>query len=248
MTRNPSSVSSIDDVLGGKDAAALMQAIAPTALKVAADFFEAPAASGNLTSRMRELLLLAMHATPTSLDAGAVDRQVRRSLEVGATSADIVDVLLTTVGVANHALYAAVPLLADELAREGMELEDVGSLDEAFEAVKREFVQARGFWNPDRERFARLMPAYFQAVCRLSVEPWKNGSLTIKEHELVCIAIDSVVTHGYEPGLRLHIGKAIRSGATAGEILEVLQLAGTYGLESLAVGLRALVRSAEVAR
>ncbi|RNM12197.1 carboxymuconolactone decarboxylase family protein [Nocardioides pocheonensis] len=241
-------MSSIDDVLGGKDAVTLIQAISPTALAVVVDFFAAPAASGNLTGRMRELLLLAMHATPTSLDAQAVERQVRRSLDAGATPADVVDVLLTTVGVANHALYAAMPMFEEELARAGMELEESGSLDERFEFAKQEFLDARGFWNADRERFARLMPAYFHAVCRLSVEPWKNGSLTIKEHELVCIAIDCVVTHGYEPGLRLHIGRAIASGATPGEILEVFQIAGTHGIESLALGLRALTNVAEVRR
>ena len=44
-----------------------------------------------------------------------VRRHVGRALAAGATQEDVLDVLITIVGAANHALYFAVPVLMREL-------------------------------------------------------------------------------------------------------------------------------------
>ncbi|HEX3678628.1 MAG TPA: carboxymuconolactone decarboxylase family protein, partial [Galbitalea sp.] len=75
-------------------------------------------------------------------------------------------------------------------------------------------------------------------------ESWKNGPLSAKEREFICIAIDCTVTHSYEPGLRRHIRNALSHGATREEILQIFQLAALLGLEGYILGARALFTAA----
>ena len=84
------------------------------------------------------------------------------------------------------------------------------------------------------------MPDYFKVLNGMSTDSWKNGSLSAKEREFVCIAIDCTVTHNYEQGLRLHIRNALGRGATRDEILQIFQLAALVGLEGYVLGGRAL--------
>jgi alkylhydroperoxidase/carboxymuconolactone decarboxylase family protein YurZ len=180
-----------------------------------------------------------MHASATSLNVDAAERHIKRAREAGATAGEILDVLITIVALANHALYFSVPILQDELKRRG---DDAGmaEFDPAFEEAKQAFIESRGFWNSDREAIARLMPEYYKALDAVSTESWNNGKLSTKEREFVCIGIDCTVTHNYEPGLRRHIRNALDLGATRGEILEIFQLSGLLGLESYILGAKAL--------
>lgn len=235
---------SVTDLTRDEAVAEHLREISPGAFAAASGFWRVSIGAEPLTPRMRELLLLAMHATPTSLNVEATERQVRRARAAGATPHDIVDVLITLVGVANHALYFSVPVLEQELAATGMaEAAEVPGFEVAYEAAKADFLAARGFWNSDRDQLARLMPEYFAALNTVSTESWKNGPLSARERELVCIAIDCVVTHTYEPGLRLHIRNAIGHGSTREEILQVFQLAATVGLEGYVLAGRVLYDS-----
>lgn len=209
-------------------------------LAAAAQFRRTVMQAPHLPPRMKELVLLALHASPTSAHGDAVTRQVRRARAAGASENDVVDVLLSIVGVANHALYFAVPVLLDELAAAGHAEAALPEPTPAFAAIRDDFVRTRGFWNPQRDQLGSLMPRYFEALNALSTEPWRSGSLQPKERELVYIAIDASVTHMYEDGLRLHIRHALGHGATRDEILEVFQLVALMGLQGLDIGARAM--------
>ena len=208
-----------------------MRAVSPTSHAAAEAFWKVPFSGGRLTPRMKELIYFAMHAATSALNVDAIARQVDRILAAGGTREDIVDVLISIVGLANHALYASVPVLEEEWAAAGMATDDIRDDDPVLEAAKRRFIEVRGFWNPDRDAVARQMPAYFAALTDISTESWRRGTLTRKEREFICIAIDCTVTHTYPPGLRLHIRNAISEGASKAEILEIFQLAALMGLE-----------------
>lgn len=241
MSSTESAHEAFADRAGDPAVARRLEGISPSSFAESARFWQVTTSAGHLTPKMRELLLLAMHGTSTALNVDATTRQVDRALAVGATEAEIVDVLITLVAVANHASYTTIPILTEELAVAGLEETADAELDTAFEAAKAEFVAARGFWNVDREPIARMMPEFFSALNGISTESWKNGPLSTKERELVCIAIDCTVTHIYEPGLRLHIRNALANGATRAEILQIFQLAATLGLEGYLLAGRALV-------
>jgi len=95
---------------------------------------------------------------------------------------------------------------------------------------------ATGNWNPDWEPFAKLDPAWTEKVIAMAITPRVAGALDRKTIELIGIALDVSCTHLYAPGVRRHIQRALKAGATREEITAVLQLATTQGLHSMCVG------------
>ena len=212
----------------------------PRYLAASSRFWQTILSGEHLSPRMKELVLLALHASVSALDSEAISRHAARALAAGASEEDVLDVLIAIVGVANHALYSAVPVLLTELKAAERADAELPELSAEAEAIKAEFVRTRGFWNEQRDVLARLMPAYFSALSEISMEPWKSGVLTPKERELIYIAIDSSPTHSYGPGLAMHIRHALGHGATRDEILTIFQLAASMGLEGLVQGVEAL--------
>ena len=94
---------------------------------------------------------------------------------------------------------------------------------------------ASGNWNPDWEPFARLDPAWTDKAIALAISPAAAGALDRKTIELIGIALDASCTHLYAPGVRRHIQRALKAGATREEIIAVLQIACMQGLHSMCV-------------
>jgi alkylhydroperoxidase/carboxymuconolactone decarboxylase family protein YurZ len=187
---------------------------------------------------MKELILLALHAAPSALNEAAINRQVRRALKAGASESDIADVLVTIIPLANHPLYTGIPILMEELRDAGLEAECVApEMSDGVRALKDDFIARRGYWTEKRDMIGRWMPDYFNSFINACMEPWRSGSLTPLERELMYIAIDCSITHTYEAGLRMHIQNALRYGATRDQILEVFQLAGLLGTEGYVLGI-----------
>ncbi len=240
---DPFDPTSFDALFSSPDVIAHIKQISPTSYEAAAQFWRAPMAGEHLSPRMKELIYFAMHASASALNVDALQRQQKRVLAAGGTQADIIDVLISIVGLANHALYASVPVLEEEWTKAGKSDEELPDDDPIFAAAKQRFIDIRGFWNSDRDSLARQMPDYFAALADMSTESWYRGCLTRKEREFVCIGIDCTVTHSYEPGLRIHLRNAIREGATKGEILEIFQLAALMGLEGFVLSGEAMART-----
>jgi alkylhydroperoxidase/carboxymuconolactone decarboxylase family protein YurZ len=95
--------------------------------------------------------------------------------------------------------------------------------------------RATGNWNPDWEPFARLDPAWTEKVIAMAISPAVAGVLDPKTIELIGIALDASCTHMYAPGVRRHIQRALKAGATSAEITAVLQLTTLQGLHSMCV-------------
>ena len=95
--------------------------------------------------------------------------------------------------------------------------------------------RASGNWNPDWEPFAKLDPAWTEKVIAMAIAPTVAGALDAKTIELIGIALDASCTHLYTPGIRRHIRRALKAGATKDEITAVLQLATLQGLHSMCV-------------
>jgi alkylhydroperoxidase/carboxymuconolactone decarboxylase family protein YurZ len=96
--------------------------------------------------------------------------------------------------------------------------------------------KATGNWNPDWEPFAKLDPAWTEKVIAMAIAPRVAGALDAKTIELIGIALDASCTHLYAPGVRRHIQRALKAGATKEEITAVLQLATLQGMHSMCLG------------
>ena len=93
-----------------------------------------------------------------------------------------------------------------------------------------------GNWNPDWECFAKLDPAWTEKAIALAIAPAVSGALDAKTIELIGIALDASCTHMYAPGVRRHIQRALKMGATREDIAAVLQLVSLQGLHSMCLG------------
>ena len=108
--------------------------------------------------------------------------------------------------------------------------------------------KASGNWNPDWEPFAKLDPAWTEKVIAMAIAPAVAGALDAKTIELIGIALDASCTHMYAPGVRRHIQRALKAGATKAEITAVLQLASLQGLHSMCLGCADSARGTRSAR
>ena len=105
--------------------------------------------------------------------------------------------------------------------------------------------KASGNWNPDWEPFAALDPEWTEKVIAMAIVPAVAGALDPKTIELIGIALDASCTNLYAPGVRRHIQRALKVGATREEITAVLQLASLQGLHSMCVGAPILIDELE---
>src|SRR4029079_14393842 len=105
--------------------------------------------------------------------------------------------------------------------------------------------QATGNWNPDWEPFAKLDPAWTEKVIAMAITARVAGLLDAKTIELIGIALDASCTHLYSPGVRRHMQRALKAGATREEITAVLQLACMQGLHSMCVAAPILLEEIE---
>ncbi|MFN8682386.1 carboxymuconolactone decarboxylase family protein [Paracoccus sp. P2] len=215
------------------------------ALFAAVDAFWASVYAGpHLSLRMKELVMVALHGSSSSLNKPALTRHIQRALAAGASESDVMDVLTTIIPLANHPLYIGIPVLQDELRKAGRAAEaEIPPMGAEAQAIKDDFVSRRGYWTAMRDTIGALMPTYFKGFITACMEPWESGSLTPAERELMYIAIDTSITHTYEPGMRMHIQNALRYGATPEQIMEVFQLAALLGTEGYVLGLQALADS-----
>lgn len=107
---------------------------------------------------------------------------------------------------------------------------------------------ATGNWNPDWEPFAKLDPAWTEKAIAMAIAPAVEGVLDAKTIELIGIALDVSCTHLYAPGVRRHIRRALKAGATREEITAVFQIASLQGLHSMCVGAPILLEELEASK
>ncbi len=105
--------------------------------------------------------------------------------------------------------------------------------------------EASGDWNPFWSTLKELDANFLEAYLHLRSVPFKNGPLAPKTKELILIAINAATTHLYAPGVRRHIGNALRLGATREEILEVIQLTTVLGIHAANLAVPILVDELE---
>lgn len=113
--------------------------------------------------------------------------------------------------------------------------------------LRRDFEARRDYWTAWLDELRRRSPDFFEAFLRFIGTPWEQGPLPPKAKELVYIAVDAAITHLYQPGLRKHMGDALRQGATPQEIVEALMIASAIGLHASATGAPLLLQALQEA-
>lgn len=190
--------------------------------------------------KMQELIMLAIDASCTHLYRPGISAHVRAAIKFGASADEIVETIELSSAVGVHAVAVGTPLLAEALEERDQKLPS--TLTPQQERIKSAFVEEKKWWHERFDPVLQLAPEFFEAYTDYTTLPFrrKDSGLSLKEKELIYCAIDSSTTHLFEPGLRIHIRKALDFGAAPEEIMEVFQLATLLGAQTVVAGAEAL--------
>ena len=204
----------------------------PVFLKSYLEFSAVPWRKGHLEEKIKELIYIAVDSNATHMYLPGARQHIRAALSHGATPAEIMEVLELCATLGIHAMNIGVPILVEVLTEKGLRT-GPAPLTDYQEQVKAEFTRTRGYWHEFWDEMLELDPETFAAYTDFSSVPWQHGSLEPKVKELIYIAFDTAATHLYVKGLKLHIENAIGYGATAEEILEVMEIASVLGIHAV---------------
>jgi len=103
-----------------------------------------------------------------------------------------------------------------------------------------------GQWNTAWDPFYDLSPLWTEELFAFAVGSiYQSGIFTPRFIELMSIAFDASITHMYAPGTRRHIKGALQAGATPEEIMAVLQICVSMGVQACAKGVPILAEELE---
>ena len=220
-------------------------AYSPDFLRTYLDYAGVPARTGPLSPRLRELIYVAIDTSTTHMFAQGLAIHIRKALQCGCTLIELIEVmqLATTQGLDSVAV--GVDLIVEEMEAAGMvspQLQTPATSE--MQALKRNYVHEFGDWPEWCERLLRLAPEYFKEMTALLAAPSVTGALDHKTRTLISLALAAAPTHLDRDAMRLHIRRALRQGATAEELLEVMQLVAHLGIHACVIGVPLIVEAA----
>jgi alkylhydroperoxidase/carboxymuconolactone decarboxylase family protein YurZ len=197
--------------------------------------------TGVLPRKEVELIALALYCSCTTRDDSGTRRQIRAALDAGATRDEILLVLKCGVGLAIHSCSLGAPILLEEMRAAGI----AAAGEPKAETPACDAMRAIGQWNSAWDPFYELSPAWTDHFFAFGASIYQSGVFTPRFMELMSIAFDASITHMYVPGTRRHIRGALKAGATPQEIMTVLQICVSMGVEACVRGVPILAEELE---
>jgi alkylhydroperoxidase/carboxymuconolactone decarboxylase family protein YurZ len=213
----------------------------PTGAELLLRVGTSPWTSGVLPRKEVELISLALHCSCTTRDETGTRHHIRAALDAGATRDEVLLVLKCGVGVSVHSCSLGAPILLEEMEVAGVK----AAGGPKPETPACDAMRAIGQWNTAWDPFYELSPGWTDQFFALAASIYKSGLVTPRFMELMSIAVDASVTHMYAPGTRRHIQRALKAGATPEEIMTVLQLCVSMGVQACAKGVPILAEELE---
>jgi alkylhydroperoxidase/carboxymuconolactone decarboxylase family protein YurZ len=196
-----------------------------------------PWTHGVLPRKDIELISLAVNAACTNLSSGGTRRHIRGALAAGATRDEVLMVIKIASLLSIHTASLGAPILLEEAKVAGVK--PAPKKPAATPVCDK--MKAAGQWNPAWDGFFELDPAWTEAIIAASLPVYTSGIFTPKLAEFLSIAVDASVTHMYAPGTRRHIQSALKLGATMEEIMAVLKICVSQGMQASNLSIPILV-------
>ncbi|MFM0616279.1 carboxymuconolactone decarboxylase family protein [Paraburkholderia nemoris] len=202
--------------------------VQPAFLDHYANYAGYPARSGPLSSRMVELIYVALDASSAHLFAAGLKTHMTGAFASGASEADIFDVLhlVTTQGL--ECVYQAAVILADEAGQVG-----AARIDAALQARIERLC-------PQASRMLQILAALDSGYVRTLLDFLEHGGteqgLNDAERGLVQIALHACFTAFNPDALRRLIRVGLDAGTSAQEILQAIQLGAHLSVHGTALG------------
>jgi len=187
-----------------------------------------PARTGPLTERLVELIYVGLDASSSHLFESGLTTHMKRAFEVGATQADIFDVLhlVAVQGIAG--VCQAADILA-ELAGST----EVAAVDEKLQARIDRLGAAHAL---ALSSVARLDPGYADVLLDFVEQGRPGAGLTPAERSLVQLALHACFT-AFNPGaVRQIVATALSQGLSRAELLQAIQLGAHLAVHGTALG------------
>ena len=215
----------------------------PEFMRAYLNFSAVPWKKNHLDDKTKEFMYITVDAAATHLYVPGIRQHIAAALRHGASVQEIMEVLELSSTLGIHAMNIGVPILVEVLVEKGLRT-GPAELSVYQEEIKADFTKTRGYWHSFWDEMLELDPELFAAYTEFSSVPWHSGTLSPKVKEFVYIAFDTAATHLYVKGLKLHIENAIGYGATAQEILEVMEIASVLGIHATTTAAPILVEEA----
>jgi len=191
-----------------------------------------PWVKGVLPRKTIELICVALNAACTNLNPDGTRRHIRAALDAGATRDEILMILKMGSALAIHSCSLGAPVLLEEAKAAGVQPRK--KTKEPTPACDK--MKEIGQWNTAWDPFYELDPVWTDEFFAVATEIYTGGLFSPKDVELLSIAFDASITHVYAPGTRRHIKAALKLGATMEEIMEVLKLCVSQGVQACNLG------------
>jgi alkylhydroperoxidase/carboxymuconolactone decarboxylase family protein YurZ len=210
-------------------------------LRLNVDLFEAHQKSSeliwtseHLEPKLKEFIYIAIDVTVTHLYEPGLRLHIKNALARGATVQEIAEVIsfVSTSGLAT--LSMGLPLIVEEAQAIGLTLEQCDS--DLQRKLATNFHEQVGYVPEGLEILAALDSTYFRALTDVSAAASRCDVLSPKVRAFVRLAAEITVTSLNRDAARIHIREALESGATIGELVEVLELVSVVGLHSCTFG------------
>ena len=219
--------------------------MSPDFLGAYLDFVSGPWKSRHLEPKVREFIYIAIDASVTHLYERGVRRHIERALELGATQEEVLQVIELTCAMGLNTHELGMSVLVDEMKKASPGIEArLARLTPDEQRLKDEYVAAVGHWPECGDARLKFAPDFIGGFLRFRSVACSAGPLEPKVKEFIGLAINAAPTSLHEAGVRGHIQRALRHGATPEEVSEVLQLASAIAIHTCTYGVPALVEAA----
>lgn len=176
-----------------------------------------------LDRKFKELVHIAVDCTTTHLYHRGTRSHIGNAFEHGATLEEILEVIILTSTIGVHTSTKGATLVQEVLHPETPD--DVDDVEE---------IQRRlNYWSEDTEALARLDRAHLEHYAELISLAWEEGPLAPAEKHLVLLATEITPTRLNTEAARYHVENASQAGATAEEILAVIETASVTGVHAM---------------
>ena len=187
-----------------------------------------PARTGPLTPRMVELIYVALDASSSHLFESGLQTHMKRALEVGASQADIFDVL-HLVAVQGVASVGQAADIVAELAGPG----ELPAIDEQLQARVDKLAPTHALTLAS---LARLDPGYAQVLLDFIEQGRPAAGLSAAERSLVQLALHACFTAFNPAAIRQIVATALSQGLTQAELLQAIQMGAHLAVHGTALG------------
>lgn len=219
------------------------------------DFLEKLVATGGVVKKSSTLSPLLHHLVAVALDASithlfetGIRLHVRAALALGGTREQLVEVIqiVSFLGMQSH--LVGLPIVVDLLeAGDATRIKAQQSPSEKGLALKQQFIECLGSWTDGHELLLALSDDYFPTYLEQLSTPYVSGALTPRERALILFAVNVSVTHLNERGIRDAGSAALAAGCSGEDLVHVIRLASSLGMQSCLVSFPILLEELDAA-